>query len=237
MPKYVSDLDIYVWQRYRRSPTSQKAYLVRPFTADQKTQRLIVRLNSTAQIANFKEQRCEILSHNSSICTEKQWSTVDEIILSILAVCNVIVGDTTKFLEGVNEQLDYLVSLLSTTSSRKNFKLTYPQFFEGRSNPSPSKIEYLLHLDDCGKEGLKGAQQALATLTNLSLSFKEAQLNYPTWGVTTELSLCMKEIIADLKYLTNELVSTGLRIDELRKSVGVMHNPGPLLIRGLGNKL
>ena len=118
VPKYVSDLDIYVWQRYRRSPRSQKAYIVRLFTVNQQTQRLIIRLNSTAQMAKFREQRCHILPFDYSVHNTNDWSAADELILSIIAVCKLVVGDTSKFLEDTNEQLDYLVFFLSMPSDR-----------------------------------------------------------------------------------------------------------------------
>ena len=125
-PKYVSDLDIYVWQHYRKPPRSQTAYLIRLSTLDQRAQRLIVRLNTTAQMVKFKEYRCCTLPFSSSVHILEQWSANDELILSILAVCSLIVGDTSKFLEDVNEQLDYLVSFLSITRYYYYFGLTDP---------------------------------------------------------------------------------------------------------------
>lgn len=111
VPKYISDLDIYVWQRYSKPPKSQHAYVVRPSLAGQgqRLQRLIIRLDSTEQIAKFEKQRCLILAWDSSTETSRPRSVLDELCLSILAVFHLIIGDTSKFLEGLNEQLDYLV--------------------------------------------------------------------------------------------------------------------------------
>jgi len=113
VPKYVSDLDIYVWQRYRKPPSSQHAYFVRLFLVDQRVQRLVILLNSTAQLVKFDEQRCHILPWDVSRYAARQWFAVNEVILSIFAVCILMIGDTSRFLEGVNEQLDYLVFSLS----------------------------------------------------------------------------------------------------------------------------
>ncbi len=123
VPKYVSDLDIYVWQRYRKPPKSQRAYVLRPALADQRLQRLIIRLDSTEQLAKYEKQRCLILAWDLSTRTSRQGSVLDELCLSILAVFHLIIGDTSKFLEGLNEQLDYLVWTFSAVSSCDPFVL------------------------------------------------------------------------------------------------------------------
>ena len=124
VPKYVSDLDIYVWQRYRKPPKSQRAYVVRPSLADQRLQRLIIRLDSTEQMAKYEMQRCLILAWDSSTKTSRQGSVLDELCLSLLAIFHLIIGDTSKFLEGLNEQLDYLVWTPSAASNYDHIRLT-----------------------------------------------------------------------------------------------------------------
>lgn len=120
VPKYISDLDIYVWQRYRKPPKSQHAYVVRPSLAGQRLQRLIIRLDSTKQMAKFEKQR---LAWDSSTETSRPGSVLDELCLSTLAVFRLIIGDTSNFLEGLNEQLNYVVWTLSATSSYDHFVL------------------------------------------------------------------------------------------------------------------
>ena len=98
------------------------------------------------------------------------------------------------------------------------------QYFEGRSNPSASKIEYLLHVDDCRQEGIKGLQEASALLKNLRTSLGEPAPGYPGWQAAAELLLQVTELSEDLIYLIDELISAGSRIEEMRKTVRVLPN-------------
>jgi len=68
-------------------------------------------------------------------------------------------------------------------------------------------------------------QQALVFLTSLSASFNEPRLSYPTWEDNGAFSLRITDLSADLTYLIDELISTGIRVDEMRKSVRALNNP------------
>ena len=112
MPRYVSDLDVYVWRRYCKPPISQFAYVVRLPIKQLQQQRLIVLLNSTTQLDKFNMERSSSLLLNDFITSSTNWTSISEVILTIFAVYRLMIADTSAFLTGVHEQLDYLVTIL-----------------------------------------------------------------------------------------------------------------------------
>ncbi len=65
-------------------------------------------------------------------------------------------------------------------------------------------------------------QEASALLENLKTSLGEPASGYTGWQAAAELLLQVTELSADLIYLTDELISAGSRIEEMRKTVRVL---------------
>ncbi len=65
-------------------------------------------------------------------------------------------------------------------------------------------------------------REASSLLKNLQKSLGEPAPGYPGWQAAAELLLQVTELLADLTYLTDELISAGSRIEEMRKTVRVL---------------
>jgi hypothetical protein len=104
VPKYVSDLDIYVWQRFRKDPPANYAQIIQSSTSDAQEQKLVILFRSASYLPRFKKILLDSLDYEPH-----QWLAIDALLRSVLAVCTLIVEDTSSFVEGISDQIEYLV--------------------------------------------------------------------------------------------------------------------------------
>jgi hypothetical protein len=111
-PTFTTDLDIYIWEQYKALPTFRQAE-IRLFSqsgTDEKTLMILFRHSSSLHLFAELRDNAEQLSKATPAAGVQVWSPISEAIFSICATFQVMILETTRFLQGCSMELDKMVS-------------------------------------------------------------------------------------------------------------------------------
>ena len=91
--------------------------------------------------------------------------------------------------------------------------------FEGRKRPSGSKVQYLLHLEDCRVQTVEGLEHQKLLLRDLEESLRDPTDASPARQAEQALLALVIKIGLDIDYLIEEAGAAKVSIEELRKMV------------------
>lgn len=110
-PTFTTDRDFYIWEQYRAIPTFRRAE-IRLFPqsgTDEKTLMILFKHSGSLQL--FAELRGNAgLSGSNPASGVQVWSPISEVIFSICATFQVMILETTSFLQGCSLELERVVS-------------------------------------------------------------------------------------------------------------------------------
>ncbi|KAK8070776.1 hypothetical protein PG997_010979 [Apiospora hydei] len=180
--KFESDLIMYIWEYHKTMPEVEYAKIIlRPSDLTQQPLRLIISFRSSRSNQGFTKIRGETTekatAYHSGAATADciEWSPLYEALVSICMVFELMITDTSEFLD-----------------------ICHNENRLGRQNPSTSKMRFLMHLDDCCKVAHQGVQHGLEVLDTLRKWAQESQI-----APTDESRL--EVLKGDLRYLDEEL--------------------------------
>ena len=111
-PKFTNDTDVYIWEHYKALPTCRHADIKLFHESGTGETRMLILLQDATSLRLFYDFRASQSIYPSSTASSVQsWSTISEALFSICAVLQVIVSDSTTFLQECSVELEKMVCL------------------------------------------------------------------------------------------------------------------------------
>jgi hypothetical protein len=110
-PTFTTDLNIYIWEQYKALPTFRQAVfcLFPQSGTDEKTLMTLFRDSGSLQV--FAKFRGDAEFSGPTPATGAQvWSPISQVIFSLCATFQVMILETTNFLQGCSLGLEEMVS-------------------------------------------------------------------------------------------------------------------------------
>ncbi|KAJ5690027.1 hypothetical protein N7462_004419 [Penicillium macrosclerotiorum] len=188
-PHYATDLSVYVFRPYGKHPQAETLDVILTSSQYEQVRRAIVVVNSHNTLAKLRSGKffTHVLEHNMF--------SLSYILHLFEAVCSEVIAGFVTFTTRACKEINYLV-------------------YEGRLRPSGSKMQYLLHLEDCHlvtKSCCRANKQTLQSLLDRINSIQGPRAD-EEMNQIRHLELFMK----DLDYLHDEVESSLLRISNIR---------------------
>jgi hypothetical protein len=110
-PTFTNDLDFWIWEQWKVLPTFRKAEIrLFPQSAtDEKTLMILFRHSGSLQLFAALRGNAE-LSGPTPATGSQVWSPISEAIFSICATFQVMILETTSFLQGCSLEVEKMVS-------------------------------------------------------------------------------------------------------------------------------
>lgn len=111
-PKFTADLDVYIWEQHKALPAAQFADIrLYPCNGVDEA-RLIITFQHTSSMKKFIEFRTNLSWYpQQSVADGQVWSVQSEMFFSTSSIFQVIISETTKFLQESSIELEKLVSI------------------------------------------------------------------------------------------------------------------------------
>lgn len=104
-------MDIYVWEQYKALPVPSCAEIQYLPRCDRNETNLVILFRHEQSLLSFRDYRDRISCNcGTEDSTDQVWSCSSEVFLSICALFQVIVFETTRFLEGASVEMEKMVS-------------------------------------------------------------------------------------------------------------------------------
>jgi hypothetical protein len=111
-PKFTSGIDVYIWEQYKALPICRHAEIKLWPESSTGEARMLILLQDAASLKLFCKFRTNDSIYPPSTASSVQsWSTTSEALFSICAILQVIVSDSTTFLQQCSIELENMVSL------------------------------------------------------------------------------------------------------------------------------
>ena len=179
--------------------------------------RLELIFRSSSSLHHFDHLRQPEQVYKLPVSTQQHgWSKESEVVFTVCAALQVMILETTGFL---NQCSDELKSLVSHSDLTILYAADPSQRLASRQNPTSDKVKFLLHFEDCRVSAQEGVHHGLQVLRSFTAWVDQLQRDSSLWNGGESLWTRFARIRMDLEFLDTELSRLKPDIRELQQMI------------------